>query len=158
MQKAVNVWLEISQRILIVYLEYTEKYYVATKNQNQKVVKDVISSFDQSKSKKKSKNAEDFSITSKSRNVHLRMRREVQTNMKDDFSQTEDFIFSSLLAEKQINGIFKHAPALPSSLSCQVYFFSHLSHFFIFCHRVSWICPIHLHSMNLQFWTLIILE
>ena len=108
-----------------------EKYYVTTKNQNQKVVKDVISSFDQSQSKKKSKNAEDFSMTSKSRNVHLRMRKEIQTNMKDNFSQTEDFIFSSLLAEKQINGIFKHAPALPSSLSCQVYFFFHLPYLYL---------------------------
>ena len=100
-----------------------EKYYVATKNQNQKVVKDVISSFDQNKSKKKSTNLEDFSMTSKSRNVHLRMRREVQNNMNDNFSQTEDFIFCSLLAEKQMNGIFKTSQALPSSLSCQVRLF-----------------------------------
>ena len=109
-----------------------EKYYVATKNQNQKVVKDVISSFDQNKSKKKSTNLEDFSMTSKSRNVHLRMRREVQNNMNDNFSQTEDFIFSSLLAEKQINGIFKNTQALPSSLSCQVYFFTYPPTLYLF--------------------------
>ena len=100
-----------------------EKYYVATKSQNQKVVKDVISSFDQNKSKKKSMSLEDFSMTSKTRNVHLRMRRELQINMNDNFSQTEDFIFCSILAEKQINGIFKASQALPSSLSCQVFIF-----------------------------------
>ena len=134
-----------------------EKYFVATKNLNQKVVKDVISSFDQSKSKKKSTSLEDFSMTSKSRNVHLRMRRELQTNMNDNFSQTEDFIFSSLLAEKQINGIFKTAQTLPSSLSCQVYF-SPILDPYILCHRVSWISQIHLHLMDRRFWTLTMLE
>ena len=117
--------------MITVYLEYLEKYYVVSKNQNQKVVKDVISSFDQRKSKKKSNptdNLEDFNMTSHSRNVHLRMRREVNANLKNNFTQTEDFIFSSLLAEKQMNGIFKPTVALPSSLSCQVTFWFSILH------------------------------
>ena len=99
---------------------------MASKNQNQKIVKDVSSSFYQIENEKKSgittTNLDDFKVTSKCRNVHLRLRPEAQTNSKDKFSQTEEFIFSSLLAEKQINGIFQPASEIPSSLSCQVSF------------------------------------
>ena len=96
---------------------------------------------------------EDFEITSKIRNVHLRMRGETKTSLKNQLTQTEDdFIFKTQSLEKQTNGIILNGP-LPSSLSCQVTFLNFI--FLIFYTynlvRVSWRCQSYHHLMKIHF-------